>query len=155
MVLNGQRKFREADGVRDQIKKLWKEDYEEHWIAKGSPVGESSWARVVASSTEYNVFGVEYFVPRLLEGANRKDPLALLAYYKVIALPKKGNRASRIFQLDKSTNEQHYFLEEFSEKAVSVAEMYGSEMPDIRIVVADTIGYLDGKKKKPEFRRKD
>src|SRR5215472_7961764 len=114
MVLNGEGKFREADELRDKIRKLWKKDYQAKWIAKGSPVGESSWARVVGFSKEYDVFGVEYFVPRLIEGSDRKDPLALIAYYKVIAFPKAVNGTSRVLQLDKSASEKHYFLEEFS-----------------------------------------
>lgn len=156
MVLNGQGKFGEADELRDQIRKLWEKEYKAAWIAKGSPVGESSWSRVVGASKDYDVFGAEYFVPRLLEGKDRKDPLALIGYYKVIALPKHGGGPSRIFQLDKSANEKHYFLEEFSENAISMAEMYGSAIPGIRTVVADAISYLDGKKEKQaEFRRKE
>ena len=150
MVLNGQGKFREADELRDKIRKVWERDYKAKWIAKGSPVGESSWARVVGFSKEYDVFGVEYFVPRLLVGS-RND--SLVAFYKVIAFPKTANGPSRIFQLDKSPNEKNYFLEEFSDKAISMAKMYGNELPDIRAVVADAIGYLDGKnKKQAEFR---
>jgi hypothetical protein len=152
MVLNGQDKSREADEVRDQIGKLWEKDYKAKWIAKDSPVRESSWARVVGSSKDYDVFGVEYFVPRLLSEGNP----ALIAYDKVIALPKQGNGPSRIFQLDKYQHEKHYFLEEFSEKAISMAEIYGDEMPDIRTVVRDAINYLDGKKeKRAEFPRKE
>jgi hypothetical protein len=151
MVLNGQGKFREADELRDKIRKVWERDYKAKWIAKGSPVGESSWARVVGSSKEYDVFGAEYFVPRLLEGSDRKH--GLVAFYKVIAFPKTADGASRIFQLNKSANEKHYFLEEFSDKAISMAKMYGNELPDIRAVVADAIGYLDSKnKKQAEFR---
>ena len=153
MVLNGQSKFRQADELRDRIRKLWEEDYKANWIAKGSPVGESSWARVVGFSKEYAVFGAEYFIPRLFEGS-AKDPSALIAYYKVIAFPKTGNGPSRIFQLDKSAIEKHYFLEEFSDEAISLSKMYGNQIPDIRAVVADTIAYLDGKKEKEaEFRR--
>jgi tetratricopeptide (TPR) repeat protein len=153
MVLNGEGKFREADELRDKIRKLWKKDYQEKWVAKGSPVGESSWARVVGSSKEYDVFGVEYFVPRLIEGSDRKDPLALIAYYKVIALPKAVNGNSRVLQLDKSASEKRYFLEEFSGAAVTMAKMYGNEIPDIRAVVADAIAYLDRTKdKQAEFR---
>ena len=152
MVLNGQGKFREADELRDKIRKLWEKDHQAR-IAKGSSLGESSWARVVGSSNEYDVFGVEYFVPRLLEGSDRKDPGALIAFYKVIAFPKMANGPSRIFQLDKSANEKHFFLEEFSDKAISMAKIYGNELPDIRAVVEDAIGYLDGKhKKQAEFR---
>jgi hypothetical protein len=154
MVLNGQGRFREADELRHQIRKLWEKNYKAEWIAKGSPVGESSWARVVGSSRDYDVFAVEYFVPRLLEGKDRKDPFALIAYYKVIALPKQGNGPSRILQFDKAANEKNYFLEEYSEKAISMAEMYGNEMPDIRTVIRDAISYLDGKKAKgAEFER--
>lgn len=151
MALNGQGKSREADELRDQIRKLWEKDYKANWLAKHSPVGESSWARVVGSSKDYDVFGVEYFVPRLLSGGNP----ALIAYYKVIAVPKQGNGPSRILQLDKYQNEKHYSLEEFSEKAISMAEMYGNEMPDIRTVVRDAISYLDGKRKRAEFPRKE
>jgi hypothetical protein len=156
MVLNGQGRFGDADKLRDRIRKLWEKDYKAAWIAKGSPVAESSWSRVVGSSKDYDVFGAEYFVPRLLEGRDRKDPLALIAYYKVIALPKEGSGPSRIFQLDKSASEKNYFLEEFSEKAISIAEVYGNAMPGIRSVVADAISYLDGKKEKQaEFRRQE
>jgi hypothetical protein len=150
MVLNGQGKFGEADELRDKIRKLWEKDYKAGWIAKGSPVGESSWARVVSFSKEYDVFGAEYFVPRILEGADRKDLLALIAYYKVIAFPKTGNGPARIFQLDKSSIEKNYFLEEFSKKRVILAKMYGNETPDIRAVVVDAIAYLDGKKEKQD-----
>jgi len=154
MVLNGQSKFRQADELRDRIRKLWEEDYKANWIAKGSPVGESSWARVVGFSKEYAVFGAEYFIPRLLEGSDPKDASALIAYYKVMAFPKTGKGPSRIFQLDKSAIEKHYFFEEFSDKAISIAKMYGNQIPDIRAVVADTIAYLDGKiEKDAEFRR--
>ena len=156
MVLNGEGKFGEADELRDRIRKLWEKDYKAAWIAKGSPVGESSWARVVGSSKDYDVFGTEYFVPRLLEGRDRKDPTALIGYYKVIALPKKGSGPSRIFQLDKSASEKNYFLEEFSEKAISIAEVYGHAMPGIRSVVTDAISYLDSKnEKQAEFRRQE
>ena len=50
IVLNGQGKFREADELRDKIRKVWERDYKAKWIANGSPVGESSWARVVGFS---------------------------------------------------------------------------------------------------------
>ena len=145
MVLNGQGKFREADELRDNIRKVWERDYKAKWIAKGSPVGESSWARVVGSSKEYDVFGVEYFVPRVIEGS---DPSALIAYYKVIAFPKAGDGTSRVLQLDKSASEKYYFLEEFSGRAVTMAKMYRNEIPDIRAVVADAIAYLDRTKDK-------
>ena len=126
MVLNGQGKFREADELRDKIRKLWEKDYKAKWIARGSPVGESSWAREVGSSEEYDVFGVEYFVPRLLEGSDRT---ALFAYYKVIAFPKTTNGPARIFQLDKSANEKHYFLEEFSDTAIRWRKCTGMNYP--------------------------
>jgi hypothetical protein len=148
MVLNGQGKFGEADELRDRIRKLWEKDYKAAWIAKGSPVGVSSWSRVVGSSKDYDVVGAEYFVPSLIGGRNRKDPLALFAYYKVIAVPKKGSGPSRLFRLDKSAIEKNYFLEEFSENAISMAKTYGTAMPGIRTVVEDAISYLDGEKEK-------
>ena len=108
-------------------------------------MGESSWARVVGRSKEYDVFGVEYFVPRLLQGGPiDKDPQALIAYYKVIAFPMAGNGPSRIFQFDMCASEKNYFLEEFSEGSIIMAKMYGNEMPHIRTVVAEATGYLDG-----------
>jgi len=36
-----------------------------------------------------------------------------------------------------------------------MAEMYGNEMPDIRTVVRDALSYLDGKRKRAEFPRKE
>jgi TonB family protein len=151
-ILNGQGKFREADELRDQVQTIWEKNYKAEWIAKGSPLGESSWTRVAGSSKDYDVFGLEYFVPRIL---SRGDP-ALVGYYEVIALPKLGSGPSRLFELDKYANEKDYFLEEFSENAISMAEMYGNKIPDIRTAVRDAIGYLDSKKeKRGEFRRKE
>ena len=144
VVLNGQGKFRDADELRNRIRALWERNYRSEWIAKGSPVGESSWLRVVSSSKDYHVFGVEYFVPRLIEGAGPKDPLALFAYYKVIAVPKTGNGPSRVFQLNKSKSEKAYFLEEFSDNTITLDSTYGTEIPDIRTVVGDAARYLDG-----------
>jgi TonB family protein len=151
-ILNGQGNFREADELRDQVRTLWEKNYKAEWIAKGSPLGESSWTRFAGSSKDYDVFGLEYFVPRILW---RGDP-ALIGYYEVIALPKLGSGPSRLFELDKYANEKDYFLEEFSENAISMAEMYGNKMPDIRTAVRDAISYLDGKKeKRGEFLRKE
>jgi hypothetical protein len=147
MVLNGQGKFGDADALRDRIRKLWEQKYKEKWIAKGAPVSESSWARMITTSKEYYVIGTEYFIPRLLEGANHDDPLALFAFSKVIALPKQGSGPARILQLNKTRNENNYFLEEYSESAIIMAAKYGRNEPDIRAVVTDAVRYLDRKSK--------
>ena len=96
---------------------------------------------------------------RLRSGVPRsQDPLARRSgsRWLLIALPKLGSGPSRLFELDKYANEKDYFLEEFSENAISMAEMYGNKMPDIRTAVRDAISYLDGKKeKRGEFLRKE
>ncbi len=143
MALNGQGKFRDADELRDRIRKLWERKYKEKWIAKGAPVSESSWARVIATAKDYYVIGAEYFVPRLL-GGKKDDQLALHAFYKVIAVPKEGGGRSRILELDKSRVERNYFLEEYSAGSVILATTYGANKPDIRAVVSDAVVYLDG-----------
>jgi hypothetical protein len=146
MALNGQGKVREADELRDRILKLWEQKYKEKWMAKGAPVDESSWARVIATSQEYHVIGTEYFIPRLIEG-KKDDPLALYAFYKVIAFPKEGGGTSRILQLNKSKEEKNYFLEEYSQGSIVMAKTYGAGKPDIRAVVSDAVVYLNGHRK--------
>jgi hypothetical protein len=109
MVLNGQGKFGDADALRDRLRKLWEQKYKEKWIAKGVPVSESSWARMITTSKEYYVIGTEYFIPRLLEGANHDDPLALFAFSKVIALPKQGSGPARILTVEQNKKRKQLF----------------------------------------------
>jgi hypothetical protein len=143
MVLNGQGKFQDADELRDRIRKLWEEKYKETWLAKGAPVSESSWARMLTTSKQYNVIGTEYFLPRLLEG-KKDDRVAVHAFYKVIAVPGDNHGSSRILQLDRSGTEKNYFLEEYSVGRITMAATYAEQKPDIRTVLKDAVAYLDG-----------
>jgi len=145
VVLNGQRKYGDADELRDRIRKIWAKNYKDKWIAKGAPVSESSWPRMIATSRDCVIAGAEYFVPRLLEGT-QGDPIALFAYYKVIARPKQGDGPVRIFQLDKGKAETSYFLEEYAKLTISMVAEYRTK-PDIRRLVTDVVAYLDGKSK--------
>ncbi len=140
VVLNGQGKYREADELRDRIRKIWEKKYKHDWIARGSPVGESSWAGMISSSKDYYLVGSEYFIPEV-EGDKRHG---IKSFYKVIALPKTGNGRQRLFKLNWSKIvEELYALEEYS---MGIHMLLGYEsMPDIRIVVNDTALYLDGK----------
>jgi hypothetical protein len=63
MALNGKTKYQEADDLADATRKLWKSKYKEQWLAKGAPVAESSWSRVIVTSDEYYLIGTEYFMP--------------------------------------------------------------------------------------------
>lgn len=108
MALNGQEKYAEEDQVAANVRQIWASEYKEEWLAKGSPVAESSWARIMISTKDYYAIGAEYFMPHLVEG----DPTAkdkrsnLMADYKVIALPKRKDTGSRIFQLNKTAWEK-------------------------------------------------
>jgi hypothetical protein len=146
MVLNGQGKYRDADHVRDRIRTIWEKKYKDKWIAKGAPISESSWSRIMAASKDYYVNGAEYFIPRVLEGRS-DDPLAIVAFYKVIALPKEGSGPPRIFQLDKARAETNYFLEEYAGRRTSMVATYKNKKPDIRALVPDAVAYLDRKGK--------
>jgi hypothetical protein len=145
MSLNGQGKYAEADEVAARVREIWKSEYKEQWIAKGSPSGEASWARIIISSKDYYVIGTEYFVPHLVEG----DPTAkdkgsnLMADYKIIALPKRKGSDSRIFLLDKTVSEKRYFLEEFSAGKIAMVRTYGNEKSDIRSLTKVVADYLD------------
>lgn len=144
MVLNGQGRYRDADEVGDRIRTVWLKKYKEKWQAKGAPISESSWARMMSASRDYYVTGAEYFMPRVLEGRS-EDPLALIAFYKVIALPKQGRGPARVFQLAKAKVENNYFLEEYA-GAITLISSYATR-PDIRALVSDTVAYLDRKMK--------
>jgi hypothetical protein len=145
MSLNGQGKYAEADQVAASVRQIWKSEYKEQWIANGSPIAEASWARIMISSKDFYVIGTEYFMPHLVEG----DPTAkdktfdLMADYKVIALPKVKGTVSRIFMLDKTASEKHYFLEEFSAGKITMVATYGNEKPDIRTLTKVVADYLD------------
>jgi hypothetical protein len=142
MVLNGQAKYHDADAVGDRIRTIWVKKYKDKWLSKGAPISESSWARMMSASKDYYVTGAEYFMPRVLEGES-DDPLALIAFYKVIALPKQGGGPARIFQLEKAKLENYYFLEEYA-RAITRVSSYKTR-PDIRTLVSDTETYLDKK----------
>jgi hypothetical protein len=144
MVLNGQGKYHDADAAGDRIRTIWVKKYKDKWLAKGAPISESSWSRMMSASRDYYVSGAEYFMPRVLEG-KPGDPLALIAFYKVIALPKQGGGPARIFQLDKAKVENYYFLEEYA-RAITRVSSYRTR-PDIRTLVSDTVSYLDQKMK--------
>jgi hypothetical protein len=143
--LNGQGKYVEADQVAARVRQIWKSEYKEHWIAEGSPVAESSWARVIIFSKDYYLFGTEYFMPHLVGGdpKHKNEAFDLMADYKVIARPKQGGGASRIFMLDKTGSEKRYFLEEFSAKQITLVATYGNEKPDIRTLTKKVADYLD------------
>jgi len=145
MSLNGQGKYAEADQVAAHVRQVWKSEYKEQWIANGSPVAEASWARIMISLRDYYVIGTEYFMPHPVGGnpAAKDKTLTLMAEYKVIALPKRKDGVSRIFMLDKAAFEKHYFLEEFSAKAILMVATYGNEKPDIRTLTKVVADYLD------------
>jgi hypothetical protein len=136
MSLNGQGKYGEADEVAASIRQIWKSEYKKRWIAKGAPVAQSSWARIMTSSRDYYVIGTEYFLPHPLDGT-------LLADYKVIALPKRKDSGSRIFMLDKAPSEKYYFLEEYTGEAIVMVAAYGRGKPDIRDLAKKVADYLD------------
>lgn len=144
MSLNGQGKRREADEVAAHIRQIWKSEYKERWIAKGAPVAESAWARIMTASRDYYVIGTEYFMPHLVEGDPKNKITSLWADYKVIALPKRADGGSRIFMLNKAASEKNYFLEEFTDKSIVMVAVYGKEKPDIRDLAKRVADYLDG-----------
>ncbi len=145
MSLNGQGKYDEADQVAARVRQIWKTEYKEKWIADGSPVATASWARIMIFSRDYYVIGTEYFIPHsvYMDPPPKSKGLALMADYKVIARPRRKDGVSRIFMLDKSAYEKHYFLEEFSANAILMVATYGNEKPDIRTLTKVVADYLD------------
>jgi hypothetical protein len=140
IALNGQEKYGAADRVRDQILEIWHREHEGDWKAKGSPVAEASWARLILSSREYYVVGAEYYVPEVLGS----EPPQILVYYKVIALPKVEGKQPRLFKLEMSEIvTKYYVLRETFRSGGRQVVPYGDRKPDIRQVVADAIAYLD------------
>ncbi len=141
--LNGQGKRGEADEVAASIRQIWKTEYKERWIAKGSPVAESSWARIVTASKDYYVIGTEFFMPHLVGGEPEDKMTSLWADYKVIALSKRKDGGSRLFLLDKAVSDKNYFLEEYTDTAIIMVAEYGNEKPDIRDLANEVAAYLD------------
>lgn len=140
IALNGQGKYIEADALREQILAIWHQYYEADWRAKGSPVRESSWARMILSTKDYDVIGVEYFVPQIL---NEDPPLEAL--YKVIALPRSEDNKARLFKLEKSQFDDtgFYVLREQFENGGKQIVQYGDEQPAFHRMVNDAAAYLE------------
>ncbi len=146
IVLNGQGKHRDADELRNDIRKVWEESHKQKWIAKGSPVAEATWARMIAASKAYQVVGSEYFIPEVIEIGPAKLP-GITTSYKVIALPKARGGEPRVFKLEMSNViEEFYVLREVLGAGGRQIIHYGSRRPDIRKLVADAIAYLDMEK---------
>ena len=140
IVLNGQGKYTEAGKLRKQILEIWHQYYEADWRARGSPLRESSWARMILSTNDYVVIGVEYFVPQLLN----EDP-PLKAFYKVIALPRSKDINARLFKLEMSQWDEtkfHVLREQFENGGKQIVQ-YGDKRPAFHRIVKDAAAYLE------------
>lgn len=145
IVLNGQGNHGAADRVRNQILETWHQKHEAEWRAKGSPVAQATWARMVSSSHEYYVIGAEYYVPEVLGS----EPPQIMVYYKMIALPKVEGKQPRLFKLEMSELvSKFYVLRETFRRGGRQVIPYGESKPDLRQVVTDTINYLDSENRK-------
>lgn len=140
IALNGQGKHQAADQVRKRILKTWHRNHEADWRARGSPVAEATWARMISSSREYDVIGAEYFVPEVLG----TEPPQIVVYYKVIALPRVKEKFPRLFKLEMSDlGVKFYVLREIFDDGGRQVRPYGNEKPNLQRVVTDAIHVLD------------
>ena len=141
IVLNGQGKFNASKQVHDQILEIWKRDYEPKWREKGSPVSESSWARMVMQSKDYHVIGTEYYTPEPLG----KEPATIYSFYKLIAFPKDDEGEARLFKLEMSDILGKYYVlrESFGNGGGAQRIPYGDQKPELRRVVKEAVSYLD------------
>ena len=140
IVLNGQGKYAEAGKLREQILDIWHRYYEADWRARGAPVAESSWARMIVSTKNYIVIGTEYFVPQLLN-----DDPPLKAFYKIIAMPRSEDRQARLFKLEMSQWDEtkfHVLREQFQSGGKQIVQ-YGEKRPAFHRMVEDAAAYLD------------
>jgi hypothetical protein len=142
VVLNGQEKFKASEKVRDRILKIWHRDYEADWIAKGSPVREATWARMIIQSRDYYVVGAEYYTPEPLGN----EPSFILSYYKLIAFPKVEGEEARLFKLEMSdiVGKYHVLRESFANGGGAQIIPYGEEKPALHRVVKEAVSWLDG-----------
>jgi hypothetical protein len=142
IVLNGQGKYSASEQVHDQILEIWNQKHAAKWRAKGSPVREATWARIVTHSRDYYVIGTEYYTPEVLGEA----PAQILVFYKVIALPMADENEARLFKLEMSEIEtKYYVLRESLGNGGRQVIPYGDQKPDLRQVVTDSVSYLDRK----------
>lgn len=142
MALNGQDRTAEADEVRARIRDLWMRRYRDNWIARGSPAGESAWARMIFEARLYHVYLTEYYEPQELE----IDGVAVRVPYKIVASPKGKGGGGRVFKLEPRQNSagtEVYSLREVLQAVHKLAVHYGSEEPPVRQVVADTLEFLN------------
>ena len=142
VVLNGQGKYDDADKVRVQILEIWNRDYKEKWIENGSPVRESSWARMVMKSKDYHVIGTEYYTP---EPLGEKKPPMIVSFYKLIVFPKAKGEKARLFKLEMSDILGKYYVlrESFGDGGGAQRIPYGDTRPELHQVVKETVSFLD------------
>lgn len=140
IVLNGQGKYSEAGKLREQILDIWHRYYEADWRARGAPVAESSWARMIIATKDYTVIGTEYFVPQLLS-----DDPPLNAFYKIIAIPRAEDRQPRLLKLEMSQWDEtkfHVLREQLGSGGKQIVQ-YGEKRPAFYRMVEDAAAYLD------------
>ena len=140
IVLNGQGKYHAADELRNQIRDIWERHHKATWLAKGSPVSDATWARMIIPAEAYYVVGTEYFQPEVIG-----SEFTITSFYKIIALPKSQDKETRIFKLEMSTLvEEFYVLRElFPDGGGQQIIPYGDKKPEFRTLVKDAATYLD------------
>ena len=141
IVLNGQGKYQEADELRNHIRSIWESKYKANWIAKGSPVAEATWARMIVSTPKYEIIGAEYFQPEVIG----TSPFTITSFYKIIVLPKSKAHMTRVFKLEMSKLvEEFYVLRELIQNGGGRQIIpYGINKPQLQQLLTDAMGYLD------------
>jgi len=140
VALNAQKKYLESEKLHDEIIKIWNSYYKDDFIKKGSPIGESSWARIVTESNDYFIISCEYYMPEKL---GEEEP-TILNFYKFIVQSKKDKNKYRLFKLEMSNViGEYYVLSEISNGGFSEIIPYGSKKPSIFKITNDLIEYLN------------
>ncbi|MEW5873146.1 MAG: hypothetical protein AB1894_28055 [Chloroflexota bacterium] len=148
IVLNGQGQAQQADEVEARIQAIWESQHKAAWEAKGRPVGEATWARMIAPARQYHVVGTQYYQPEVIGS----PPATITSFYKLLALPRLKDRPPRLFKLEMSRlREEFYVLRESLPNGAGCQVIpYGPRQPEVRTLVAHTVAFLDAESQPPE-----
>jgi hypothetical protein len=153
-ALNGQNKTKQSDKLAEKIQAKWYANEREQWVIRGRPMEESSFCRLVLNDCKrpYRVLAKQYFEPEVQQQTHKEGdmeanhPTSLLAYFKVLAMPKASNSKlpQRLFKLvlgpDGTALQEHF--SSGGQKKLKSYDSSHHQMPNIRQVAKDVVNAL-------------
>lgn len=138
-ALNGQKRYEEAEAVRNQILTVWTAHYKEEFLEAGMPIRLRTWARMVTYTPGFIILSCEYFMPEELGDEEPK----ITNYYKFIVHYGPNPQDVRIFKLEHSNIiADYYVIGELSDAGHRQVVSFGSQKPTLQDATAALVQKL-------------